>query len=130
MQRREEKDGGRFGNNIRTRGTRHAAQHVIRCVSRRRGWCITAFGRTPACLNIPRIVQNRTGFEVAKKEEAEKMTGERGGRDGEERGGGGGRAREDGSSRRDGVAAAVKERSWIRDGKGWAGWGRGDKGRQ
>lgn len=39
-----------------------------------RGWrCITAFGRTPVCLNIPRTARNRAGFEVAKEEEAEKM---------------------------------------------------------
>lgn len=57
-----------------------------------RGWrCITAFGRTPVCLNIPRMAQNRAGFEVAKEEEAEKMTGaERVGR-----GGGGGRRGEE-----------------------------------
>lgn len=44
-----------------------------------RGWCITAFGRTPVYASeyIPRMVQNRTGFEVAKEEEAEKMTGRR-----------------------------------------------------
>lgn len=29
MQHQGEKDGGRFGNNIRVRGIRHAAQHVI-----------------------------------------------------------------------------------------------------
>lgn len=40
-----------------------------------RGWCITVFGRTPVCrIYHPRMVQNRTGFEVAKEEEAEKMT--------------------------------------------------------
>lgn len=46
-----------------------------------RGWrCITAFGRTPVCLNIPRMARNRAGFEVAKEEEAEKMMGGGGGR--------------------------------------------------
>lgn len=41
-----------------------------------RGWCITAFGIVRQCARIyyPRMVQNRTGFEVAKEEEAEKMT--------------------------------------------------------
>lgn len=38
-------------------------------VLQRGWWCITAFGRTPVCLNIPWMVQNRTGFEVAREEE-------------------------------------------------------------
>lgn len=86
-----------------------------------RGWCITAFGRTPVYASeyIPRMVQNRTGFEVAKEEEAEKMTGRReGGRKDAGKGEGGG-GREDQSGV--GVAAAVKER---------LGYGGGDKGRQ
>lgn len=79
-----------------------------------RGWrCITAFGRTPVCLNIPRMAQNRAGFEVAKEEEAEKMTGaERVGR-----GGGREERRGEGMEEGDRVAAAVKDTSWIRGGR-------------
>lgn len=107
MQRREER-GRAVGLAITLEQERFTMRHNTLYGMLLRGWrCITAFGRTPVCLNIPRLAQNRAGFEVAKEEEAEKMTG---------RGGGG-----NGGPGEDGVAAAVKER---------LGYGVGDKGRQ
>lgn len=62
---------------------------------------IWSYASMPEYIYIPRMAQNRTGFEVAKEEEAEKMRGRRKGK------------------RR--IAAAVKER---------LGYEGGDKGRQ
>lgn len=58
------------------------------------------------------MAQNRAGFEVAKEEEAEKMTGAE--RDGPWAAGG---RRGEGMEEGDRVAAAVKDTSWIRGGR-------------
>lgn len=60
-ERRGKKDGGRFGNNIRARGIRHAAaQHVIRRVA-----AGVVYHGIWSCASVPEYTSDGSKIELA-----------------------------------------------------------------